>query len=248
MSEQGRKPSVSHSANKTTKRTGTHRLSGLSWMIIMVVLALLLKLSISGLPFSYFTTYFHELGHGLMTVMMGGEIDRIELNLDGSGACYYWAKSHILPAFAGYGFTPIFGALVFFLGLAIRNHGREGANQIKQSVKYWLVVGLLAVMFSVGLMHIRDMMTAIILLGLITVMVAALYWPRYGHLFLKFIGIFMMIDVFAKASYLFSYSDKGDHHALWQLTGIPMIVWILIWFAISGVALFYTAWLLYRVK
>ncbi|MAC47306.1 MAG: hypothetical protein CMI12_10695 [Oceanospirillum sp.] len=77
---------------------------------------------------------------------------------------------------------------------------------------------------------------------------AALYWPRYGYLFLKFIGVFMMVDVFAKASYLFDYSDKGDHHALWQLTGIPMGVWIFVWFAISLVTLFYMGWVLYRLR
>ncbi len=221
-------------------QTSSSKLSGLSWMLIMAGFAIALKLSVLGIPFSYFTTYFHELGHGLVAVLVGGEIDRIELNLDGSGACYYWASSHVLPALAGYALTPIFGAFIFMLGLGVRDRNSR--------IKYWLAVGVLGTMFSVGIFHIRDLVTLMILAGLMATIVAALYWPRYGYLFLKFIGVFMMVDVFAKASYLFDYSDKGDHHALWQLTGIPMGVWIFVWFAISLVALFYMAWVLYRLR
>lgn len=221
-------------------QTSSSKLSGLSWMLIMAGFAVALKLSVLGIPFSYFTTYFHELGHGLVAVLVGGEIDRIELNLDGSGACYYWASSHVLPALAGYALTPIFGALVFMLGLGVRDRNSR--------IKYWLAVGVLGAMFSVGVFHIRDLVTLLILVGLITTIATALYWPRYGYLFLKFIGIFMMVDVFAKASYLFDYSDKGDHHTLWQLTAIPMSVWIFVWFVISLVTLCYTAWMLYRLR
>ena len=221
-------------------QTSSSKLSGLSWMLIMAGFAVALKLSVLGIPFSYFTTYLHELGHGLVAVLVGGEIDRIELNLDGSGACYYWARSHVLPALAGYALTPIFGALVFMLGLGVRDRNSH--------IKYWLAVGVLGAMFSVGVFHIRDLVTLLILAGLMTTIAAALYWPRYGYLFLKFIGIFMMVDVFAKASYLFDYSDKGDHHTLWQLTGIPMSVWIFVWFVISLVTLCYTVWMLYRLR
>lgn len=228
------------SQKQVQAQTSSSKLSGLSWMLIMAGFAVALKLSVLGIPFSYFTTYFHELGHGLVAVLVGGEIDRIELNFDGSGACYYWASFHVLPALAGYALTPIFGALIFMLGLGVRDRNSR--------IKYWLAVGVLGAMFSVGMLHIRDLVTLLILGGLMVTIAAALYWPRYGCLFLKFIGIFMMVDVFAKASYLFDYSDKGDHHTLWQLTAIPMNVWIFIWFAISLVTLCYTAWMLYCLK
>ncbi len=232
-------PQTQKQAQKQVQ-TSSSKLSGLSWMLIMAGFAVALKLSVLGIPFSYFTTYFHELGHGLVAVLVGGEIDRIELNLDGSGACYYWASSHVLPALAGYALTPIFGTLIFMLGLGVRDRNSQ--------IKYWLAVGALGAMFSVGVFHIRDLVTLLILAGLMTTIAAALYWPRYGYLFLKFIGIFMMVDVFAKASYLFDYSDKGDHHTLWQLTAIPMSVWIFVWFVISLVTLCYTAWMLYRLR
>lgn len=242
MTDRYRSPAKAYSKSHSQPRSYPHsaRLSGLSWMLIMAGFAIALKLSVVGIPFSYFTTYFHELGHGLVAVLVGGEIDRIELNLDGSGACYYWASSHFLPALAGYALTPVFGALVFLLGLGIRDQGSR--------TKYWLVVAVLGAAFSVGVFHIRDLVTALILSGLVATMAAALYWSRYGYLFLKFIGIFMMVDVFAKASYLLDYSDQGDHYALWQLTGIPMFLWVLLWFAISLVTLIYTVWMLYRLR
>lgn len=215
------------------------KINPLGWMFIMASVSLAIKYFISGIPFSYYTVYFHELSHGLLASWTGGEIERIELTLNAAGVCYYRGGIQTLIAFSGYGFTSVFGALMFILGLSVQRG--------KRSILYWGSFLLMFAMFAVGFIHIRDLVTGLILSGLIGCMAIALYWPKYGHLFMKFIGVFMMIDTFSKANYLFQYSESGDHYSLWQLTGIPMTAWIITWFVVSGAMFLLTTRMLYKI-
>ncbi|WP_415913243.1 M50 family metallopeptidase [Neptuniibacter sp. QD37_11] len=217
-------------------------LSPISWMVIMLVAAFAAKHYLPSFPLSYFSTYFHELGHGLMSVFLGGEIVSIEVNYAGDGVCWHRTPEHLrgYVAFAGYAATPIFGSIFFLLGLSVsRGH---------HSKLYWCSVLLIISMLLVGLVKFHDMDTEIILLCMSVVIAVALYWPAIGHVFMKFIGTYMMIDAFANASWLFSYDTQGDHYSLEQITGIGMQVWIYVWFVWSALMLNFTLLAMYWVS
>jgi hypothetical protein len=66
-------------------------------------------------PFELISTVFHEFGHGLVTVLTGGRVLSISINLDKSGLIRYVGGSVCLILPAGYiGSSVAGGVLLFF--------------------------------------------------------------------------------------------------------------------------------------
>ncbi len=65
------------------------------------------------LPFSWLDTFLHEISHGLVAVLTGGEIIKIHLRLNGGGECHYAGGWQILVNFAGYAGASLWGAALY---------------------------------------------------------------------------------------------------------------------------------------
>ncbi len=185
------------------------------------------------LPFMWAQTFFHEISHGLMAVVTGGMIERIEIHLVGSGGCVTRGGSDFLITFAGYMGAVLWGGL---LVLSVVHAGSRRAH---------VIAGFLAVLvFLSGLLWTRDLITILILVVILTLCLLAY---RYGAskpvaYLMQFMGAYVILDALKSPLYLIDGRSLGDGAALSRLTYIPEIVWVGIWevFAVLCV------WLLWR--
>lgn len=183
-------------------------------------------------PFRMFVTIVHELGHAVTSVATGGIVRTIEINPDGSGLAYVGGGFTLLVASAGYlGSTLVGGTMLL---LAKRERGRRFV--------LWGVVGVLAI-GTVFL--VRDLQT----LGIMA-LVAAVYglcaW-KGPDLLLSFVlyttALLACFYAVTDLITLFNINSSGrtvhnDAVILQNSTGIPAIVWTILWILVGGIILF----------
>lgn len=184
-------------------------------------------------PLEWMETFFHEISHGLMALATGGGIDRIELHLRGSGLCYTMGGSRFFVGFAGYAGAVLWGALLYVAA---------GAANPRLARTLVALLGMLVV--TVGLLWVRDLISVFILAVILGIVGAAYAAGRYdlSRLIVRFIALYVMLSAARTPLVLIDGLGIGDGHALATLTGVPELVWVLIWEAIAVLAL----WLVYR--
>ena len=83
-------------------------------------------------PFSILGTWFHEMGHGLMAILMGGKFIKLEIFSNGSGVAYHshtslWLGERIggsLISLGGLMGPPIVGSLLILAGRKPKSSSR----------------------------------------------------------------------------------------------------------------------------
>lgn len=68
-------------------------------------------------PFQLLATILHEFGHGLLAILTGGSISKMQINTDGSGWTQTMGGSRALILMGGYVGSAIFGNLLLRAGL-----------------------------------------------------------------------------------------------------------------------------------
>ena len=134
-------------------------------------------------PFKWFEVFFHEISHGLAALLTGGSIDKIDIQYDGSGTCYYRGGYRPVITFSGYAGAALWGWVIYEAGHASRH---------KTSVL--LIAILLTILLVSGVLRVRDMQMAYIMMIMSALLAST--W-RFGSLvvmmfFVVFIGIFLL--------------------------------------------------------
>ncbi|MCX7595352.1 MAG: M50 family metallopeptidase, partial [Fischerella sp.] len=66
---------------------------GFTWLIVAAIVTIGLWQLPAGnyilYPFSILATWFHEMGHGLMALLLGGNFQQLQIFPDGSGVATY---------------------------------------------------------------------------------------------------------------------------------------------------------------
>ncbi|MDX8384032.1 MAG: M50 family metallopeptidase [Ghiorsea sp.] len=178
------------------------------------------------IPFTWFMTFFHEISHGLASVMTGGSIEKIVIHLNGSGLCYTTGGYRFIILQAGYMGAVLWGILIY-----------EMADDISHKNTNILAGALAVLVAGFALLFARDLLTWVILLFLISIFVSIvkLQEAYVMKLMLKFIGIYILLDAIRAPLHLIDGRNYGDGASLSNLTGIPEILWVLVWLA-TGVA------------
>jgi Peptidase M50B-like len=152
-------------------------------------------------PFTILATWFHEMGHGLMALMLGGNFQKLQIFSNGSGVATYAIRSTLGPiapgmvAAAGPMGPPIAGAALI---LASRSF-KAASLSLKILGGFLLFSTLVWVRSWFGLI-------AIPLLGLI-ILAVALKTPRWVQGFaIQFLGVQACVSTYHQLNYLFSYS------------------------------------------
>lgn len=154
-------------------------------------------------PLIWLGTLFHELGHGLAAIALGGDLVQFAIYPDGSGVAMhrgaYSAFERALIAAAGPLGAPLAG-LVFFLSLGHRYAARV------------LLAALAAFLALAALLWVRNLFA----LGFISALVLALAlvaWrgdERVLYAVVAFIAVEMSLSAFTRVDYLFSAgADTG---------------------------------------
>lgn len=200
-------------------------------LLILISLAILVDfIPFLNLPFIWIETFFHEISHGLMAFLSGGSIVSITLNYNGSGLCVSQGGVQFLVSFSGYAGSALFGLLIFMLS----------ENIIPKASKILLVV-LEGVLLISLLLWAKNFSTYVILiLILITFSIAYTYSTSHVlNYFLKFIGVFVVLDAIRSPLTLIDGTSRGDGATLSNLTFIPEILWVGIWVTIGLSSLYW---------
>lgn len=203
------------------------------YLPVLITLALVLKLLWwPSLPFRWMEVFFHELSHGLACLLTFGRIVRIELNWDGSGVCYTRGGWRLPVLLAGYSGAVCWGAFMYYAGW-VMNHTQN------TQLLFFLCATCLVSMVLWG----RDLLTWL-LLGFM----AAVF---YGHTLLGagallghmvcLMGVYVMVSAVRAPLNLIDGLHVGDGAALQDITLIPEIVWVLLWFFFA-LAVLYGLW------
>jgi hypothetical protein len=178
---------------------------GLIWLLGAAITTVILWQLPNGdyilYPFTILATWFHEMGHGLMALILGGEFRKLEIFSNGSGVASYAMRTSLGPigpalvAAAGPMGPPIAGAALI---LASRSFKTASLSlQILGGVL--LLSTLIWVRSWFGLL-------AIPVLGLI-ILGIALKSPRWMQGFaIQFLGVQACVSTYHQLGYLFSYS------------------------------------------
>ena len=65
------------------------------------------------------------------------------------------------------------------------------------------------------------------------IFIACWYLKTFGSYLLRFIGVYVMLSSIYSPTYLWAYSDSGDHIAMSEHTHLPSALFIAIWFVIG---------------
>jgi len=95
---------------------------GLTWLIAAAIATILLWQVPGGnyilYPFTILATWFHEMGHGLAALLLGGQFEQLQISPNGSGLAYHSGALFLGPigqalvAAAGPMGPPIAGAIL----------------------------------------------------------------------------------------------------------------------------------------
>lgn len=197
--------------------------------IILFSAVLLIEIPFISIPFKWFESYFHEISHGLSAIFTGGNIVRIQLFPNGAGLCTTQGGSRFVISFFGYAGAAIWGVCIYWF-----------ASMHQRMAQVFTV--FIAILLSVTLLlWVRDILSFCIMsiLLVLTLLKFKLHNLRYFQISLQFIGALILVNSMKSPWYLFDGRSLGDGAALANITGIPEIFWILIWFSIglSGVYL-----------
>ncbi|MBD6616301.1 M50 family metallopeptidase [Komarekiella sp. 'clone 1'] len=178
---------------------------GLTWLIGAAIATTLLWQVPGGdyilYPFTILATWFHEMGHGLMALLLGGQFQKLEIFSNGSGVATYGLRSSLGPigpalvAAAGPMGPPLAGAALILASRSFK----------LASLSLKILGGFL--LFST-LIWVRSLfgLVAIPLLGLI-ILGIALKAPHWAQGFaIQFLGVQACISTYHQLDYLFSYS------------------------------------------
>jgi len=203
--------------------------------LLLGLLAFVLWDTIVAWPFRVFVVFLHEISHGLAAVLTGGQIVEIHLSVDEGGVCVTRGGWRFVVLSAGYLGSLLFGVL--FLLLAGRRRRAPA------------VVGLIGVfVLAVTLLYVRSGFG--FLYGLAAagafILVSSRLDASVSQLLLAAVGVMSCLyAVWDIASDVLLRSvPASDASALAGITGIPAVVWGVLWALAS---LWVIVWLMHRL-
>ncbi|KPL81169.1 M50 family metallopeptidase [Herpetosiphon geysericola] len=179
-------------------------------------------------PFELFNTFVHELGHGFATLLTGGKFDRFEVYANGEGVAWTAGGIRWIVASAGYLSSALVGGALLILSAR-----GISANRVT------LIIGIaLFVLCGLFVRNLFGILVGVVLAGafIAASYKLALHLNEWLLLILGVQTILNALDSLWDLLRLSSYRRHVTSDALimQQATGVPAILWALVW---SGIAL-----------
>ncbi|MEM9100912.1 MAG: M50 family metallopeptidase [Pseudomonadota bacterium] len=182
-------------------------------------------------PFNWVETYFHEMSHGLASILTGGKFNSIRIYWNGSGLAYSSGGIRFWIAFSGYLGAQLMAVLFYAAGTVNSSTFRS----------VFTFLTCLSVILAIILLSgsIQTTIILCILLGLFTLPLLK-FQKETLKLFIQFIGLYVLQRAIFSPIWQLG-APHSDATALASITMIPAFFWIGVWIA-SGAICFY--WLM----
>lgn len=207
--------------------------------LVLLVLWQIPGVGLAVYPFRLFGTFVHEISHGLAALATGGDFHRFTVSPDLSGLAWSAGGWRWVISSAGYIGSAVFGGLLILLA------ARGVASRVLLMV-LGLALALLCLLFVRNLFGIGTG------LALAAAMFLAGYRlrPPWSDMVLLVLALQLVLDGFNSLFTLLRLSAAStvqtDAMSMAQATGIPAVVWTVIWAAVSLAMLLLTLRLAYR--
>lgn len=208
--------------------THRHALQALVAAIVLSLALYLLPMWVPGLswlawPLLLFSTLFHELGHGVAALLVGGGFDALRIYPDGSGVASTLSDGSrtMLAAIAAGGplGPPVMGFMLF---LAAR-------RPAPARWALWVLAGLLALALPLWLRNVFGIAYVLVLVLLL----AALAWrasARAVQAAVCFLAVQLSLAAFSRADYLFTAEARtGLGRMPSDMAQIANALWLPYW-------------------
>ncbi len=190
-------------------------------------------------PIKLFVVLLHELSHGLAAVSTGGEILSIEVNERIGGLCEYRGGNPLVVASAGYLGSLVWGGLIL-----ITTSRTRGSRIVALTVVLVMVIAVvLWIRNTFGVYYTAGFAVVLLLMSR--------YLPHWMlRLVLQFLGtascLYVLVDIYEDL--IVVYQEGSDADALASLTGIPAVVWGVLWGTLAVAMMGYSLYLAASVK
>jgi hypothetical protein len=192
-------------------------------------------------PLTLFTTWVHEMGHGIMGLMMGGDFTELVIRGDGSGyastyAAHGWPEALVCAAGI---LTPAFGGSIILATV----HGPKRAR---------VALGFLAVALVLSLIFYVRSTAGVIAMPLVAIGLGYAAWqPKWRVVIAQFLGVLLALDTVTDG---FSYAlssearkgEKSDVQMIADELGGAHWMWGLAIIAVALVLLGTSLWWAWR--
>lgn len=188
-------------------------------------------------PVKIFVVMLHEMSHGLMAELFGGDIIKIQIDPRIGGYCQYTVPDSFTGRFmiasAGYLGSLFWGALILIL--AVRTDKDRYIS---------LGIGIALLLLSWFVIKTGELFGIIMTVGFGLFMLVSfkLLSDTFHDYFLKFIGmvscIYVVIDI--KGDLIDRTGIGSDADSIAEMTGIPSLVVGIVWFFIASLVIYYT--------
>lgn len=181
-------------------------------------------------PIKLFVVLLHEMSHGIFAVLTGGEIVEIHITESLGGTCVTKEGVPFIVAMAGYLGSLGFGAMLFM-------------SAYNRKTNLWTSIILVTLLLIFAANYIQGSLGILLSLGFsILLIVSTKYFNKTIHSYImKFLGIvsclYVVIDI--KEDLILSNNFDSDAQILAYLTGIPAVVWGMLWLAISIIVIIF---------
>lgn len=204
--------------------------SRLLWLLLAAVLTVVLwQLPFGYLvlyPFTILATWFHEMGHGLSAIALGGKLEKLMIFSNGSGLAYHSGQlafgslGRALVSAGGLMGPPIAGA-----ALLLASRHRKSARQAL------FVLGSLLI-FST-LIWVRSwygwLMLPALGVGILYLSLESIVWLQTFSV--QFLGVQACISSYRQLDYLFSHSVTIGGRTMLSDTGrVAQLLMLPYWF------------------
>ena len=189
-------------------------------------------------PFRIFVTFIHEGGHAIVAVLTGDSVESLRIAVNASGETYSTKGglfSQVLVASAGYVGAMTYGALLLILirkAVSARLVLLASAGLI---FGLTLIYGLFKPVMSGN--TLTFLAGAFLSVGLVAV--AKFASPRAGSFFVCFLAVQCVMNALLDLKTVFFLSSSfaptvpTDALNMATATGIPALLWTVIWIAIA---------------
>jgi hypothetical protein len=201
---------------------------GLAWLLTAAFATIIIWQLRGGeyilYPFTILATWFHEMGHGIAALLLGGNFQKLEIFPNGSGVAYHSGSLFLGPigraivAAAGPMGPPIAGA-----GLILASRNFKSASLCLKILGGFLLVStIIWVRSPFG--YVMIPLLGLVILGI------SLKTPRWVQgLTVQFLGVQACISTYHQIDYLFSRSagplGVSDTGVIQQQLLLPYWFW-----------------------